>query len=114
TSHGGRMALLAYDLHPDGTAAFRQVLVDYAPQAGPDGLVCDAEGNLYAANFRAAKVLRVNSAGQIDLEIRVEGPMVTNCCFGGPDFDQLYITEGTLGRVYRADLGIKGLALFGP
>ena len=43
------MALLAYDLAADGTAKFRKMLVDYAPQDGPDGLVCDAEGNLYVA-----------------------------------------------------------------
>ena len=43
------MALLAYDLAEDGSASFREVLVDYAPQDGPDGLVCDAEGNLYVA-----------------------------------------------------------------
>ena len=44
--HRGRMALLAYDLAADGTATFRKVLVDYAPQDGPDGLVVDADGNL--------------------------------------------------------------------
>ncbi len=45
----GMMALLAYDLAPDGSAKFRKTLVDYAPQDGPDGLVCDKEGNLYVA-----------------------------------------------------------------
>ena len=107
------------DIQPDGSITDLRTFANVADDGvdivnGADGMCFDAEGNLYAANFRAAKVLRVNPAGQIDLEIRVEGPMVTNCCFGGPDFDQLYITEGTLGRVYRADLGIKGLALFGP
>ena len=43
------MALLAYDLAADGSAKFRKMLVDYAPQDGPDGLVCDVEGNLYVA-----------------------------------------------------------------
>ena len=47
--HKGRMALLAYDLSMDGTATFRKILVDYAPQDGPDGLVVDTEGNLYVA-----------------------------------------------------------------
>ena len=45
----GRMALLAYDLHEDGSATFREKLVDYYPEAGPDGLVCDVEGNLWVA-----------------------------------------------------------------
>ena len=39
----GVMALLAYDLHADGTATFREVLVDYSPQDGPDGLVADVD-----------------------------------------------------------------------
>ena len=43
------MALFAYDLAPDGTAKFRKVLVNYAPQDGPDGLSSDVEGNLYVA-----------------------------------------------------------------
>ena len=47
--HKGQMALLAYDLSPEGTATFRKVLVDYAPQDGPDGMVVDAEGNLWVA-----------------------------------------------------------------
>ena len=48
-SRSGNMALLAYDLSPEGTATFRKTLVDYAPQDGPDGMVVDVEGNLYAA-----------------------------------------------------------------
>ena len=45
----GNMALLAYDLSPEGTATFRNTVVDYAPYDGPDGMVVDAEGNLYVA-----------------------------------------------------------------
>ena len=45
----GLMALLAYDLAADGTAKYRETLVDYAPYDGPDGLVVDTEGNLYVA-----------------------------------------------------------------
>src|SRR5215218_1798560 len=48
-AHKGRMALLAYDLAADGSATFRKVLVDYAPEDGPDGLVCDKDGNLWVA-----------------------------------------------------------------
>ena len=47
--HKGRMALLAYDLQEDGSATFREELVDYSPEDGPDGLVCDTDGNLYVA-----------------------------------------------------------------
>ena len=43
------MALMAYALKKDGSAKFRKTLVDYAPQDGPDGLVVDANGNLFVA-----------------------------------------------------------------
>src|SRR5438552_10054307 len=39
----GLMALLAYDLSPEGTATFRNLLVDYAPEDGRAGMVCDRE-----------------------------------------------------------------------
>ena len=45
----GRMALLAYDLDPEGMPKFREELVNYAPGDGPDGLAVDVEGNLYVA-----------------------------------------------------------------
>ena len=41
------MALLAYDLNPDGTAKFRKVFMDYSPEDGPDGLVTDVEGLIW-------------------------------------------------------------------
>ena len=49
TSRKGHMALMAYDLAPDGTAKFRKTLVDYSPEDGPDGLTVDTDGNVYAA-----------------------------------------------------------------
>lgn len=47
---GGRIAILAYDLSADCSAKFRKVLVDgYEKGGGPDGLVVDVDGNIYAA-----------------------------------------------------------------
>ncbi len=96
TSHAGRMALLAYDLHPDGKAAFRQVLKNYAPQAGPDGLVCDAEGNLYVA-VRDTTRYGINVYSPQGKELaRIPTPdLPTNAAFGhGKDLNILYITYG--------------------
>jgi sugar lactone lactonase YvrE len=105
------------DINPDGSISnlrtFANVRVEsIAEITGPDGMCFDVHGNLYAAIFRAGVVRRVNPDGEIDLEIKVDAPHTTNCCFGGPNFDQLYITEGLKGRVYRVDLGIEGLPLF--
>ena len=55
----GQIALIAYDLKKDGAAKFRKTLVDYAPQDGPDGLVVDANGNLFVARAESRPVIYV-------------------------------------------------------
>ena len=90
----GRMALLAYDLSPEGTATFRKVLVDYAPQDGPDGMVVDAEGNLFVAvRDETRPGVRVYTPAGEELA-SVETPdKPTNVAFGrGKSSGRLYIT----------------------
>jgi gluconolactonase len=106
----GLMALLAYDLHPDGTAKFRKVLVDYAPQDGPDGLVVDREGNLYVAVRDETRpgIYVYSPYGKELGYIKTEVP--TNVCFGrGPESHTLYITAGH--SLYRIRLNAEGYQL---
>src|SRR5436190_621241 len=108
--HKGRMALLAYDLASDGTAKFRKVLVDYAPQDGPDGLVCDKEGSVYAAVRDETRpgIYVYNPDGKEIAYIKTEIP--TNVGFGrGSDANLLYITAGK--SLYRIRLNKKGYQL---
>jgi gluconolactonase len=108
--HKGQMALLAYDLAPDGTARFRKVLVDYAPQDGPDGLVCDVDGNLYVAvRDETRPGIYVYSPEGKELQyIKTELP--TNVGFGrGADSRTLYITAGH--SMYRIRLNREGYQL---
>jgi gluconolactonase len=106
----GLMALLAYDLHPDGSAKFRKLMVDYAPYDGPDGLVCDVEGNLYVA-IRAENRpgIYVYSPQGKELDyIKTEVP--TNVGFGrGKEGKTLYITAGK--SLYRIRLNREGYHL---
>ncbi|MBI4663669.1 MAG: SMP-30/gluconolactonase/LRE family protein [Verrucomicrobia bacterium] len=106
----GYMALMAYDLAPDGSAKFRRVLVDYSPYDGPDGLVCDKEGNLYVA-VRAENRpgICVYSPGGKELAyIQTEVP--TNVGFGrGAESKTLYITAGK--SLYRIRLNKEGYHL---
>jgi gluconolactonase len=106
----GLMALLAYDLATDGTAKFRKVLVDYAPQDGPDGLVCDVEGNLYVAVRDETRpgIYVYNPDGKELAYIKTEMP--TNVGWGrGPDANLLYITAGH--SLYRIRLSKDGYQL---
>ncbi|MFP6656860.1 MAG: SMP-30/gluconolactonase/LRE family protein [Pirellulales bacterium] len=106
----GNMALMAYDLHKDGTAKFRKTLVDYYPEDGPDGLICDQDGNLYVA-VRAANrpgIVVYSPAGKELAYIKTEIP--TNVGFGrGQDANLLYITAGS--SLYRIRLNRAGYQL---
>jgi gluconolactonase len=106
----GLMALLAYDLLPDGSAKFRRTLVDYAPYDGPDGLTCDRDGNLYVA-VRAENrpgIYVYSPEGKELAYIQTEVP--TNVGFGrGADSNLLYITAGK--SLYRIRLNRHGYHL---
>ena len=97
----GRMELNAYDLHADGSATFRARLVNYAPEDGPDGLVCDAEGNLYAAVRDEKRYgVGVYSPSGKELAFLRTPERPTNVGFGrGAEAKTLYVTAG--GSVYR-------------
>ena len=93
-SHKGRMALLAYDLSPEGTATFRKMLVDYAPQDGPDGMVVDVEGNLWVAvRDETRPGVRVYTSEGEELTYVETPDKPTNVAFGrGNTSKTLYIT----------------------
>ncbi len=106
----GRMALLAYDLHQDGSATFRSVLVDYYPEDGPDGLVADVDGNLYVAVRDATRpgIAVYSPQGNERAYIPTEIP--TNVGFGrGTESRTLYITAGK--SLYRIRLNKAGYQL---
>ena len=108
--HKGRMALMAYDLADNGSAKFRKILVDYAPQDGPDGLVVDTEGNLYVAVRDETRpgIVVYSPKGAELAYIPTELP--TNVGFGrGSESKTLYITAGK--SLYRIRLNKAGYQL---
>ena len=106
----GAMSLMAYDLHDDGTATFRKTLVDYSPQDGPDGLICDEKGNLYVAVRAENRPGIVIYSPQGDELGYIKTEVPTNVGFGrGDDANLLYITAGS--SLYRIRLHNKGYQL---
>jgi gluconolactonase len=104
------MLLMAYDLASDGSAKFRKVLVDYAPEDGPDGLVADVDGNIYVAVRAESRpgIGVYNPDGKEIAFIKTEMP--TNVGFGrGADANLLYITAGH--SLYRIRLNKEGYQL---
>lgn len=65
----------------------------------PDGVTVDRDGRVYVATSREA-VVRVLENGRVVESLTVPGEgSVSNCCFGGPNHDWLFVTDTRHGRV---------------
>lgn len=91
------------------------------PDALPDGMACDEEGNLYVAVWGGSCVLVVAPSGQVVERIAIPAPLVTSCAFGGADLRTLFVTSarrglgpGDLkshplsGSIFAIPMGIRG------
>jgi gluconolactonase len=106
-----------YTILPDGTLANKQRygwlhVPDTQENAWADGLKCDQQGRVYVASRLGIQVLdqtgRVNAI--LPLPGLLPGVQASNCCFGGPGFNMLYVTAGD--KVYRRKLKTRGVNTF--
>lgn len=101
----------AYQIQPDGTLAHKQKfgwlhVRDVDENAWSDGLKCDRDGRIYVTTLSGIQVL--DQLGRVNAIIpapKTKG-QVSNLCFGGPEFDVLYIT--CHDKVYRRKVQVKG------
>lgn len=108
----GPHLLQAYDLNEDGTVSNRRVLIDYAPDSGPDGLVADVEGNLYVAVRAESRpgIAVYSPEGEELAFISTGEELPTNVGFGrGEDSNLLYVTSGN--SLYTIRMGKDGYQL---
>jgi sugar lactone lactonase YvrE len=92
---GGNRTLEKMDVNPDGTLGNKQTLFSFRDdQRGFDGMVLDAEGNIYAtAGLGAYAGIYVFSPDGEQLAFIDVPDNPTNCTFGGPDEpNTLYFT----------------------
>jgi gluconolactonase len=77
----------------------------------PDGMALDLDGRLWVAHYGMQAVHVLEPDGR---RVRTyDGGNVTtsNVCFAGPRLDQLYVTGGEPGALFRLDVGVPGLPL---
>ncbi len=95
----------------DGSAGARETVAT-TPEAWPDGLAFDAEGNLHVGCYEPSQVLRVDPAGRVRLLYRESSAHLlahpTNVAFRGPT-----MFTANLGRWHltRIEVGVPGLPL---
>lgn len=88
-----------FALNADGTLGAREPHLHFDGAAGsPDGMTCDSEGGLWIAFYAGAKVARFHPDGQLDREIALPTPQITNVCFAGADLSRLFVTSAGDGR----------------
>ncbi|MEJ0101327.1 MAG: SMP-30/gluconolactonase/LRE family protein [Bacteroidota bacterium] len=104
-----------YKIKPDGTLGYKQRygwlhVPDTDENAWPDGLKCDTAGRVYVASRLGIQVMdqlgRVNAI----LPIPPSNGQASNVCFGGAEFNILYVTCGD--KVYRRKLKTRGVNTF--
>ncbi|CAK6983901.1 regucalcin [Scomber scombrus] len=90
----------AFDHEPEtGELSNRRVV--YRLQEGeglPDGMTADADGRLWVACFNGGRVINIDPSTGVRLQtVSLPVMKTTSCCFGGPDYADLYVTSARLG-----------------
>jgi gluconolactonase len=100
---------MRYPLEKNGTVGAGKVLLSAKGEpgvGGPDGIKVDVKGNLYGSG--PGGIWIISPEGKHIATIHVP-ERVSNCGWGGADWQTLYITASS--SVYRIHLDIKGLDL---
>jgi sugar lactone lactonase YvrE len=106
-----------------GNICNRQTIIEVPEQIGkPDGMTIDREGMLWLGMWGGSAVTRWNpNTGEMVGRIAMPAERITSCCFGGPNYTDLYITSARTGLsdealakqplaggVFRASVGVAG------
>jgi gluconolactonase len=98
-----------YRVNDDGTLSYKQRFgwlhaPDTAPNAWADGLKCDTAGRVFVATRLGIQVM--DQLGRVNAILPLPAGQASNCCFGGPGFNIMYVSCGD--KVYRRKLNTRG------
>ncbi|GEO10132.1 SMP-30/gluconolactonase/LRE family protein [Segetibacter aerophilus] len=102
-----------YQVQPDGSLANKQRYgwlheTDIEGNAWGDGLKCDRDGRVYVATRLGIQIL--DQTGRVNAIIPIPSGQASNVCFGGTDFDTLYVSAGD--KVFRRKVKVHGANTF--
>ena len=81
------------------------------PPSGPDGMCFAENGYLLAAHYNGSGVDVFSPDGHLVDHIDIPGRFTTNCCFGGPNFSTLIVTDVDTKSLYTVELSVRGQPL---
>ncbi len=106
-----------------GEISNRQVFIRHPDNFGvPDGMTVDAEGYIWSAVWDGGCLIRYDPRGKEATRIGFPARKVTSVTFGGPDYEDVYVTtaggndkenQGTgAGAIFHFQAGVRGLPEF--
>jgi len=106
--------LRAYPILDDGSVGTYEVLHNFYPHRGIDGMRLDNQGNIVACagweqSGPGPMIYVMTPVGRV-LETHPTPANPTNCCFGDADLGTLYVTAAD-GCLYRARTDRRGLSM---
>lgn len=106
-----------FQIQPDGSLGHKQRyfyvhVPDAAPRAGSDGMAVDTDGRVYIATPLGVQVFDQIGKCHAIIPAPQKGVALSNVEFGGPNFDELYITNGD--KVYKRKVKTKGVLSWRP
>jgi sugar lactone lactonase YvrE len=120
-----RYAIFAYDFDATtGAISGRRTFASIDPNRGgfPDGMTVDAEGCVWSNIVGLGQIHRYDPQGRLERVVSLPVPRATDCTFGGPHLDTLYVTSAreTLtppqlaaaplsGSLFAIDCDVRGL-----
>lgn len=113
--------ILAFPVLAPGKLGEPRVLIDLPAKGSgqtdnqPDGIALDTDGNLYVAHYGMRQVQVVSPEGKLLRRYPGGNQTTSNVAFAGPRMDQLYVTGGEPGALFKLDLpGVRGLTILPP
>jgi gluconolactonase len=102
-----------FKINNDGTLTNKQrydwlYMPDTEDNAWAGGIKCDTAGRVYVATRMGIQI--ADQAGRVNAIIPLPAGAPSNICFGGPDFDILYVTSKD--KVYRRKFKVHGVNAF--
>ncbi|KAF7658825.1 hypothetical protein LDENG_00007190 [Lucifuga dentata] len=87
-----------YNIH-SGHMTNRRVVYHMEEGEGlPDGMTVDADGRLWVACYNGGRVINIDPITGVRLRtVSLPVMKTTSCCFGGPNYTDLYVTSASLG-----------------
>ncbi|MFY0652060.1 MAG: SMP-30/gluconolactonase/LRE family protein [Cyclobacteriaceae bacterium] len=110
----GQHCIFSYDYDAKfGDLSNRKVFKQFADDENPDGMCIDAEGNFWVAMWEGWRIEVLNPTGECVNKVEMPVSHPTSCCFGGKNFEDLYITTSqiALSDYQKAEQPLAGNTL---